>query len=132
MKTLQTMASLKVIASKWAAQRTGTSPYTYMIQPLPGSRTTQIRQAGVSLFLRGSNVGKTYYLFCGHEAYLVLAFKIMHDKRYDMKSASSSVYSIANLLKPFRLREAFGRSHRTPHVEFIQVHCTETSALHKA
>jgi len=54
MKTLETMTSLKADCFKWAAQRIGTSPNAYMIQPLPGSLTTQIRQAGVSLLLRGS------------------------------------------------------------------------------
>lgn len=57
MKTLETMASLKANCFKWAAQRIGNSRYPYMIQPFPGSRTTQIRRAGVSLLLRGSNEG---------------------------------------------------------------------------
>jgi len=57
MKTLETMASFKADCFKWAAQKKGTSPYAYMIQPLTGSRTTQIQQAGVSLLLRGSNEG---------------------------------------------------------------------------
>ena len=49
-----------------------------------------------------------------------------------MRAVSSPVYSIFSLLKPFRFKKASGRFHRTPHVEFTQVLCTETSTIHTA